>query len=64
MRHELEVTIDETTGEISLGVHGELGRGCLKVLEEWAKALGKAKTDATPTQEMYERAVTTAKVKR
>lgn len=52
-RHEIDVTIG-ADGEIEFHMKGMKGKGCLKVLEEFEKALGKVKSAPTPTAEMYQ----------
>jgi len=63
MRYTVEVTIDEQ-GEVTFEIHGVKGRGCLKILDELAKAMGVAKAAAMSTKEMHEQVVTATKVRR
>jgi len=59
-KHEIEVTIDETTGEITFEAHGIHGKGCLGKLKEFVDALGEQKAAPTPTREMHEAATVQA----
>jgi hypothetical protein len=61
---EIEVTIDEATGEITFEAHGVKGKGCLSKLKEFVDALGEQKGSATPTREMHEVATIQAGGKR
>ena len=54
MKTEIEVTIDEATGEVTFESHGIKGKGCLAKLKEFVDALGDAKGAPTPTREMHE----------
>ena len=62
-KHDIEVTIDEN-GKIELHVVGHKGKGCLKLLDEFEKALGKRTGDARPTDEMYQSETQTQKTGR
>jgi hypothetical protein len=53
-KHEVEVEIDELTGEVKLGVHGVKGSGCLKILDALVKELGSSNDAPQPTREMHE----------
>lgn len=60
---EVEVTIDEATGEVTFEVHGVKGRGCLAILDELEKALGTRKGEAKYTREMHEVENSVARIK-
>jgi len=62
-KHEIEVTISPT-GEVEFHLQGLKGKGCLKILEEFERALGKAKGAPKGTAEMYETEKVTGKVGR
>ena len=51
-RVEIEITIDEE-GNVVAESHGIKGKGCLLVLDEIVKALGKG-SNPKPTAEMYQ----------
>jgi len=52
-KHEVEVTIDEASGEVLFHIQGIKGGGCVKVLDDFAKMVGRA-GKLTPTPEMSE----------
>ncbi len=63
MKHEIEVTISPA-GDVEFHVEGMKGKGCLTVIKEFERELGKA-VSTNATQEMYEAApVETKKVRR
>lgn len=51
---DIEIEIDEETGETSFKAKGIKGKGCTKALGEFMDALGDSDAKLKPTSEMYE----------
>ena len=62
-KHDIEVTID-AKGEVEFHAKGMKGKGCLSILKEFEKALGKQVAEPTPTAEMTETVSQSPTVKR
>ena len=53
MKHEIEIEIDEATGEITAHVQGVKGKGCTAILDALAREVGGERGEVRYTAAYY-----------